>query len=157
MPSGHHRDDPAVRQAHEPDNRVHVMKIGILGSGLMGGALGLALSQAGHDVAFSYARDQDKLERLARRANGTAVSVAQAVERADVVLLAVHWSNLDDVLSRAGDLHEKTIMTCCVPLNAANTQLVVGLKESGAELLARKVPEARIVAAFQTTPSEVFA
>ena len=32
------------------------MRIGILGSGLMGGKLGTIFARAGHDVVFSYAR-----------------------------------------------------------------------------------------------------
>jgi predicted dinucleotide-binding enzyme len=34
------------------------MRIGILGSGLMGGKLGKVFARAGHDVVFSYAREQ---------------------------------------------------------------------------------------------------
>ena len=41
------------------------MRIGILGSGLMGGKLGTIFAKAGHDVVFSYARSQRKLNRLA--------------------------------------------------------------------------------------------
>ena len=44
------------------------MRIGILGSGLMGGKLGTIFARAGHDVVFSYARSQQKLNRLAREA-----------------------------------------------------------------------------------------
>lgn len=44
------------------------MKIGILGSGLMGGKLGILFTRAGHDVVFSYARSEEKLKRLAREA-----------------------------------------------------------------------------------------
>ncbi|MGZ3332700.1 MAG: NAD(P)-binding domain-containing protein [Gemmatimonadaceae bacterium] len=32
------------------------MRIGILGSGRMGGKLGTIFARAGHDVVFSYAR-----------------------------------------------------------------------------------------------------
>ena len=32
------------------------MRIGILGSGLMGGKLGTIFARAGHDVVFSYSR-----------------------------------------------------------------------------------------------------
>ena len=42
------------------------MKVGILGSGLMGGKLGILFTRAGHDVGFSYARRVQKLTRLAR-------------------------------------------------------------------------------------------
>jgi len=66
------------------------MKVGILGSGLMGGKLGILFSRAGHDVVFSYARSEQKLKRLAREANGTARAgtPAEAVSDADAVLLA---------------------------------------------------------------------
>ena len=46
------------------------MRIGILGSGLMGGKLGTIFARAGHDVVFSYSRSQRKLNRLARQAGG---------------------------------------------------------------------------------------
>ena len=46
------------------------MNIGILGSGLMGGKLGILFTRAGHDVVFSYARSDQKLKRLAREAKG---------------------------------------------------------------------------------------
>ena len=41
------------------------MRVGILGSGLMGGKLGRVLARAGHEVVFSYARSKAKLQRLA--------------------------------------------------------------------------------------------
>src|SRR5438045_8603273 len=80
------------------------MRIGILGSGLMGGKLGTLLARAGHDVDFSYSRSPAKLKKLARDAGGKgrATTPAEAVKDADVVLLAVHWSRLDDVLGQAG-------------------------------------------------------
>ena len=39
------------------------MRIGILGSGLMGGELGTIFARAGHEVVFSYARSNDKLKQ----------------------------------------------------------------------------------------------
>ena len=48
------------------------MRVGILGSGLMGGKLGTIFARAGHEVVFSYARSQQKLKRLARDAQGNA-------------------------------------------------------------------------------------
>src|SRR2546422_5988088 len=48
------------------------MRIGILGSGLMGGKLGTIWARAGHEVVFSYARSKQKLEKLAREAQGNA-------------------------------------------------------------------------------------
>ena len=37
-----------------PIDRVHDMRIGILGSGLMGGKLWTIFAKAGHEVVFSY-------------------------------------------------------------------------------------------------------
>jgi predicted dinucleotide-binding enzyme len=132
-------------------------RIGILGSGLMGGKLGTFFARAGHDVVFSYARSEQKLRKLAREAQGNARhgTPAEAAREADVVLLAVHWSRVDDVLEQAGDLSGKVIVTCSLPMNADDTGLVVAHTSSGAEELARKVPGARVVAAFGTVPSEV--
>ena len=78
------------------------MRIGILGSGLMGGKLGTIFARAGHDVVFSYARSQRKLNRLARQAGrAVADTPREAAEDADVLLLAVHWSRVNDVLKQA--------------------------------------------------------
>ena len=45
------------------------MRVGILGSGLMGAKLGTIFARAGHEVVFSYARSNQKLKRLARDAH----------------------------------------------------------------------------------------
>lgn len=133
------------------------MRVGILGSGLMGGKLGTLFARAGHKVVFSYARRQEKLKRLAKEAgeNAREGTLREAAQDADALLLAVHWSRVDDVLSQSGDLSGKVIITCSLPMDAGNTGLVIGLTASGAEELARKVPKARIVSAFNTVPSEV--
>ncbi|HEY5706400.1 MAG TPA: hypothetical protein VIS96_12575, partial [Terrimicrobiaceae bacterium] len=45
--------------------------------------------------------------------------------------------------------------TCSLPMNDDNTELVVAHSSSGAEEFANMIPKARVVAAFQTVPSEV--
>src|SRR6266704_2096343 len=133
------------------------MRIGILGAGLMGGKLGTIFARAGHEVVFSYSRSKEKLNKLARDARGKARAgtPAEAAENADALLLAVHWSRVDDVLKQAGDLSGKVIVSCSLPMNADDTDLVVAHTSSGAEELAKKVPKARVVSAFGTVPSEV--
>ena len=133
------------------------MRIGILGSGLMGGKLGTIWARAGHEVVFSYARSNQKLQRLAREAKGNAQAgtPAEAARDAAALLLAVHWSRVDDVLRQAGDVSGKPIVSCSLPMNADDTGLVIAHTSSGAEELAKKVPKARIVSAFGTVPSEV--
>ena len=132
------------------------MRIGILGSGLMGAKLGTIFARAGHEVTFSYARSERKLERLARQAGARWGSPREAAQDADAVLLAVHWLRFRDVLRQAGDLSGKVVVTCSMPMNADNTKLVVARTSSGAEELAKRIPKARVVGAFGTVPSEVF-
>lgn len=123
----------------------------------MGAKLGTIFGRAGHEVVFSYARSQTKLNKLARAAGSRARAGTpqEAAQDADTLLLAVHWSRFNDVLKQAGDLSGKVIVTCSLPMNAQNTKLILGTTTSGAEELARKLPRAKIVSAFNTVPSEV--
>jgi predicted dinucleotide-binding enzyme len=149
---GSQTDRPPAHQ-----QRGTTMRIGILGSGLMGGKLGTLFARAGHEVVFSYARSERKLKRLARESQGKARAgtLSEAAREADALLLAVHWSRVDDVLKQAGNVSGKVIVSCSLPMNADDTDLIVAHTSSGAEALANKAREAKVVSAFSTVPSEV--
>jgi predicted dinucleotide-binding enzyme len=123
----------------------------------MGGKLGTLFARAGHEVVLSYTRSKEKLNRLTRdaRNNARAGTPREAARDADALLLAVHWLRIDDVLNQVGDLSGKVIISCSLPMDASNTELVLGHTTSGAEALAKKVPNAEIVSAFNNIPSEV--
>src|SRR5690242_18022335 len=123
------------------------MRVGIVGSGLMGAKLGTIFARAGHDVMFTYAHSKEKLKKLARDAKGNARAGTprEAAQEADAVLLAVHWSRIEDVLKQTGDLSGKVIVTCSLPMNDDDTELVVAHTSSGAEQLAKRIPKARVV------------
>ena len=123
----------------------------------MGSKLGTLFARAGHDVTFSYARSEQKLKTLAQDAHGNARSGTprEAAHQADALLLAVHWSRMMDVFNQTGDLSGKVIITCSLPMNDDNSELVLAHTMSGAEALAKMIPEARVVCAFNTIPSEV--
>jgi predicted dinucleotide-binding enzyme len=108
-------------------------------------------------VVFSYARSPRKLKRLAREAGGraSAGTPREAATNADVLLLAVHWSRVTDVLRQAGDIAGKVIVTCSLPMNATDTALAIAHTSSGAEALAKRARKAAVVSAFGTVPSEV--
>jgi predicted dinucleotide-binding enzyme len=65
----------------------------------------------------------------------------KAAREADALLLAVHWSRIADVLKQAGDLPGKVIVSCSLPMNADNTGLVIAHTSSGAEELAKMIPQ----------------
>jgi 8-hydroxy-5-deazaflavin:NADPH oxidoreductase len=99
------------------------MRIGILGSGLMGSKLGTIFARAGHDVIFSYSRSRQKLERLGKDAGVRAHvgTPTDATQDADAVLLAVHLTRVDDVLAQAGTLSGKPLLTCSLPMSKDDT------------------------------------
>src|SRR5690348_72475 len=101
------------------------MRIGILGSGLMGSKLGTIFARAGNDVIFSYSRSRQKLNRLARNAgnNARAGTPAEAAQDADALLLAVHWTRVEDVLARAGNLSGKVVLTCSLPMSKDDSHM----------------------------------
>ena len=132
------------------------MRVGILGAGLMGAKLGTIFARAGHEVVFSYSRHTSKLNKLARDAGGRARAgtPGDAAQSSEALLVAVHWSRIDDVLEQAGDLSRKVIITCSLPMDIGDTKLIIAGASSGAEELAKKVPRAKVVSAFNTVPSE---
>src|SRR2546430_11303791 len=87
------------------------MRIGILGSGLMGGKLGTIFARAGHEVVFSYSHSKAKLTKLARDAGkqARAGTPAEAAQDADALLLAGHWAPIDDGLEQKGGILRQAI------------------------------------------------
>jgi 8-hydroxy-5-deazaflavin:NADPH oxidoreductase len=132
------------------------MRIGIIGSGLMGSKLGTIFARAGHDVVFSYSRSDKKLQKLADSAGrrAKAGTPAEAASNADAVLLAVHWTRMDDALAQVGRLSGMTVLTCSLPMSKDDSRMVIGVSTSGAEALAARIPRAHVVSAFSTAPSE---
>lgn len=104
------------------------MRIGILGSGRMGANIGTVFARLGHEVIFSYARSEQKLLSTAATAgpNARCGTPREVAEQADIAVLSVHWSTLDDVLAQAGDLAGKLILSCTNLLDVSDSELVVG-------------------------------
>lgn len=129
------------------------MKIAVLGTGNVGGALGCRWAQAGHDVYFG-ARDRESAEAqgVVQRAGAQARvgTCAEAVAAADVVLLAIPWDQTRGVLEAAGDLRGKILMDCINPLTPDLKGVTLGHTTSAAEQIAAWFPEARVVKAFNT-------
>lgn len=110
-------------------------KIGIIGDGNVGSALARGLARAGHEVK-AVGREK------------TAVHATAAW--AEVVILAMPFGAIDDVVKNAGDaLAGKTVVDVTNPLDAT-MGLAVGFNTSAAEALQLKVPTAHVVKAFNT-------
>lgn len=141
------------------------MKIGIIGSGNMGGGLGALWAAAGHEVFFSYSRDPAKPSRLAETAGHGAMagSVTEAARFGEVVFVATPWPALEDALGPvASELVGKPLLTCVSPLapdfSGQTTGIASPLPISGAEHIAQNLaPGAHVVEAFNLTFAEVLA
>jgi predicted dinucleotide-binding enzyme len=126
------------------------MKIGIIGSGKMGGGLGRLWARRGHHVMFSYSRRPDKLQDLVQElgSHASAGTPQEASGFGDIVLLAVPWATIGDALVAAGSLQGKILITCVNPLGLNG--LEVGFRSSAAEEISKLAPGAIVIEAFNT-------
>jgi hypothetical protein len=119
------------------------MRVAVVGVGKIGGTLGRLWAAAGHEVVFTFSRDEGKLAQVAAEAAGEAAAPKDAVRGADATLLAVPWAAIDDALSALGPLEGATL------IDATNYGgEPSGL--SGAEKIAARAAGARVVKAINT-------
>jgi predicted dinucleotide-binding enzyme len=65
------------------------MRIGVIGAGSMGGILARHLAQRGHHAAIANSRGSESLTALAAEIGATPVSVADAAQAREIVILAI--------------------------------------------------------------------
>jgi predicted dinucleotide-binding enzyme len=124
------------------------MRIGIVGSGRIGGNAGRLFAAAGHEVMFSGSRDPAKLEQAAAAAGGGATgSPREAVEFGELVLFAVPWRAVDDVVAQLGDLAGKVVIDTTNQYGSGGWE---DLPKPAAQVNAERMPGARLVKAFNT-------
>jgi 8-hydroxy-5-deazaflavin:NADPH oxidoreductase len=123
------------------------MRIGIIGGGNMASGLGQFWAKNGHELMFSFSRNPQKLKDLAASVSDTAKTgtPAEAVEFADVVLLAVPWGAVTEALQAAGALSGKILFSCVNALKPDMSGMAIGTTTSAAEEIARLAPDARVV------------
>lgn len=124
------------------------MKIGIVGSGNIGTAVGTLLAQAGHELHFSFSRDADKPARVAAEIGERAHygTPEGAVTFGDVILFTPPYGVLDEALRQTGSLAGKIVIDTMNPFTMRGVELASG--GTAAEVLAERQPEARVVKAY---------
>jgi predicted dinucleotide-binding enzyme len=131
------------------------MKIIVIGAGNMGAAFVKQLSQAGHQVSVT-ARDAAKAAQVAAANPGAkAVSAAGAAEGVDAVVLASGYGDAVAALQGVGNLTGKVVVDITNPLTADYMGLTLGHTTSAAEEIAKAVPGAEVVKAFNTVFAQV--
>jgi 8-hydroxy-5-deazaflavin:NADPH oxidoreductase len=88
------------------------MKIAILGAGNAGGALAKGLANAGHHIILGVRdRSSEKVRRaMSQHPTIKAATVADGVQNAGVVLLALPISTVVDVARQCGNLSDKVVI-----------------------------------------------
>jgi 8-hydroxy-5-deazaflavin:NADPH oxidoreductase len=121
------------------------VRIGIIGAGNLGAALGKRLVDAGHKVMFA---EGATAAEAASTIGAAAASNREAAAWADVVVLAVPFAAIEDALAAAGPLEGTVLWSCVNALKPDFSGLAVGFDTSAAELVASHAPGAAVVAAI---------
>ena len=127
------------------------MKIGIVGSGRIGGTLGGLWVKAGQEVMFSSLdREHDKALAARLGPNARAGTPREAAAFGDVLLIAVPYSALPQIGRDLADLIKgKVVIDTCNPIPARDGEIATWAREKGAGLAsAELLPGARLVRAF---------
>lgn len=133
------------------------VKIGIIGSGDVGSAIGAVWVEAGHEVMFS-SRHIEHDEALAARLGGgaRAGTPREAAAFGDVVMVSVPYRALPAVGKDVGELIDgKVVIDTCNPFPSRDGEIADWAREKGAGLAsAELLPGARLVRAFNAIGAE---
>ena len=128
------------------------MTTAILGLGNMGA--GLARRLAGTDLVLG-ARNPAAAAALGNEIGAPVVSYAEAIAKADVIVLALHLPRAIEAIAGA-DLSGKVLVDISNPMTPDFNSLTIGFTTSAAEELQKAAPGAQVVKAFNTIFSGVF-
>ena len=135
------------------------MKIGFIGSGNIGGAIGELLAKAGHEVFFS-SRNPENLKPLVARvgARAKAGTPKEAIAFGDVIFLGVPYSSMPQIgQDYAAALKGKIVLDAGNPNVRRDGPIAEPAVAKGAGLAtAEHLPGARIVRAFNQLNFKVF-
>ena len=137
--------------AHAASGPSGKLKIGIIGSGRIGGTLGGIWAKAGHEVMFSSLDlEHDKALAASVGPNARAGTSREAAAFGDVILMAVPYRALPSLGKELADvLKGKVVIDATNPIVARDGDIGTWAREKGAGLAsAELLPGARIVRAF---------
>jgi len=138
----------ATRAAGETAEK---MKIGIIGSGRVGGTVGELWVKAGHEVMFSsldLEHDKALASQLGAGARAGTSKVAAAF--GDVLFIAVPYAELPQVGRDLGDaLKGKIVLDACNPIPGRDGEMAIEARAKGTGIASPQfLPGARLVRAF---------
>ena len=146
--------------AHPIPHTAKPMKIGVIGSGNIGGTVGELFAKAGHQVMYSD-RDEANAKAQAARVAGTrAGTVAEAIAFGDVLLVAIPFGAWPSFAKEHGvALKGKIVIDPTNPNPTRDGEMakIVLTKPSTGEYVAEFLPGVKLIRAFNTTSYASFA
>lgn len=140
-----------------PGNNINTGTVGIIGAGAIGQAMARRLVAAGIDVILSNSRGPESLAPVVdalgpRSRAGTRHEAASA----DIVFVSVNWSRLDEALDGI-DWDGRILIDANNPVLLPGYRLAELGGRNSSQVLADRVPGARVVKAFNTLLAAVLA
>jgi predicted dinucleotide-binding enzyme len=136
------------------------MRIAIIGTGNVGGAIARGLKDKGHAVSFGARNPNEaEVQALATETSADVALPAVAAAGADLVILALPWGVAESAVKALGDLSGKVVVDCMNPLGrtTAGMGLTVGHTTSGGEIVAGWLPGAQVVKTLNQVGAEIMA
>ena len=129
------------------------MKIGILGSGNIGGTLGKHWATAGHEIFFS-SRHPEQLQPLATTTGAQVGTPKEAAAFGDVLLLAIPYGKVPELAQQLGPLNGKIIIDATNPYPHRDGPMAQTIiddpQRTATDFVAECFPDNSVVKAFNS-------
>ena len=135
------------------------MKIGMIGAGRVAQSVARYAVAAGWTVVLSSRGQSASVTALADSLGpGVSVGSIEEAARADLVLLAVPWPNIEEALRGLPDWNGRILIDATNPFASVDPKLVLADLggRSASEIVADLAPGARVVKAFNSIPMVYF-
>ncbi len=137
------------------------MRIAIIGAGNVGGALGKGWARCGHEIAYGVSTPaKPEHGNTAEAAGGAKIAPpADAIQGADVIVLAVPWAAAADAIANCGDLQGRVLIDVTNPIRFSDSgmELDFGFDTSAGEKVAALASGALVVKTMNQVGFEVMA
>ena len=137
-----------------------ISRIGIVGSGRIGGTLGVLLAKAGYEIFYS-SRHPEALKDLVRKtgSKARAGNVREAIAFGDVLFIAVPYGAIPQIgRDYSAVMKGKVMIDACNAVSARDGAIADEVEQNGIGTTSQKyLAGARIVRAFNTMSYAIFA
>ena len=136
------------------------MRIAIIETGNVGGAIAKGLKGKGHQVILGVRNPSapDSSE-LAKQTGSSLASPAEAAAKSELIILALPWATAKDAIKSLGNLSDKIVIDCMNPLGMVNGALglAIGHTTSAGEMVQSWLPNAKVVKTLNQVGAEMMA